>query len=136
MIYVDLDGLRIRNAAYLMTVKHPGLIVKNLSAHPLTDDDLERLGAARFQEPDTEGSQRTGYAVLIDDTYYREYRDQTPAEASAQRLFELAETDRDMPRIVEDMWQVLVDKGLVADADLPQASRDKLANRKSKRAAL
>jgi hypothetical protein len=60
----------------------------------------------------------------------------TVEEISANKLADLASTDSDMPRIVEDMWQVLIDKGLVVDADLPQVSQDKLANRRSKRAAM
>lgn len=52
------------------------------------------------------------------------------------KLEAMAATDKDMPRIVEDMWQIMVDKGLVYDADLPRASQDKLINRKAKRAAL
>jgi hypothetical protein len=41
-----------------------------------------------------------------------------------------------MPRVVEDLIDTLVFKGLISEAELPQAAQDKLANRRNKRAAL
>jgi hypothetical protein len=46
---------------------------------------------------------------------------------------EFAAPDTSFVRVIEDVRDVLKAKGLVADADLPQAAQDKLAARKSLR---
>ncbi len=135
--YVDLDnGLNICAAEYLTGRKRPGLIVKNLTDYPLTDEDLERLGAARFEEPATEGYRRTGKAVLVGQTYYREYVDQTPEEAKLQREAALAETDEKIPRGLEDLINTLVSLGVMTEANLPQATQNNLIDKRAKREAL
>lgn len=48
----------------------------------------------------------------------------------------LKATDADMPRIVEDLIDTLITKGIIVESDLPQAAQDKLANRKDKRSKL
>jgi hypothetical protein len=48
----------------------------------------------------------------------------------------LAHTDSGMPRIIEDLIDLLVAKGTITLADLPLAVRDKLAARKELRAKL
>jgi hypothetical protein len=110
------------------------LIVKRLGV-PLSVGDLERLNAAELDES-AAGDKPTGKAEKVGQVYKEVYGAFSPGDLADQRLAGLAATDADMPRIVEDMWQVLIDKGLVADEDLPQASQDKLANRRTKRAAL
>lgn len=55
---------------------------------------------------------------------------------AAQKLAELAATDKGMARIGEDLIDVLISKGVILIADLPQDTQDKLADRKAKRAAL
>ena len=102
---------------------------------PLTAEDLVRLGAAELDESAT-GDVATGKAIEVGGVYYREYRPYTPEELAAPALAALAATDADMPRIVEDMWQALVDKGLISDSDLPQQAQDKLQARRDARAAL
>jgi hypothetical protein len=134
--YVDLDNdLMICSRSHFTRNKHPGLIVKRLKVE-LTDDDLQRLGAARFQEPASPGYQRTGKAVLVDSTYYREYVDQTPAEAAAQRLAALRATDADMPRALEDLIDTHIRLGTMTFQDLPQATRDRMTDKRDKRDAL
>ncbi len=134
--YVDLENLNICSAVYLTGRKHPSLIVKNLKDYPLTDDDLSRLGAARLDDSAPAGYRATGKAVKVGQTYYREYVDQTPEGAAAQRLSELAATDSDMPRVVEDLIATLVSLGVISETDLPAGAQAKLADRKAKRAAL
>ena len=48
----------------------------------------------------------------------------------------LAATDADMPRVVEDLVDLLIANGVITETDLPQEARDKLTNRKAKRAAI
>lgn len=57
-----------------------------------------------------------------------------PPESSPYEL--LAASDAEMARVVEDIWDALVAKGLLAETDLPQAARDKTAQRKALRARL
>lgn len=53
----------------------------------------------------------------------------TPAE-------QLAATDASTIRLIEDLTDVLIGKGIIAATDLPQAAQDKLNNRKALRAKL
>lgn len=55
-------------------------------------------------------------------------------EALRQAYRDLRESDRVvLPRVIEDVWAALKDKGIVTDSDLPQAARDKLAKREALR---
>ncbi len=49
---------------------------------------------------------------------------------AAEVMEELAETDRNMARITEDLVQALVSKGLILFTDLPHAARRKLMERR------
>jgi hypothetical protein len=49
---------------------------------------------------------------------------------------QLAASDADMIRLIEDLTNTLITKGLIVEADLPQAAQDKLNNRKALRAQL
>lgn len=64
--------------------------------------------------------------------------DHPPPVPTAKELAatQLAATDNSMIRVIEDIWSALKSKNLVTDADLPAASADKLANRKTLREAL
>jgi hypothetical protein len=135
--YVDLDNnMAVCTALFLTGRKHPGLIVKNLKAHPLTDDDLARLGAARLEEPASKTGPATGFAVEVNGVYYRDYRAHTAEELAAQRKAALAETDADMPRVVEDLIGTLIGLGVMAETDLPQVTQERLVDKRNKRAAL
>lgn len=57
-----------------------------------------------------------------------------PPEPSPDEL--LAASDAEMARVVEDIWTALIAKGVLAETDLPQAARDKTAQRKALRARL
>jgi hypothetical protein len=70
---------------------------------------------------------------IVEDEFTTEDLD---AQAAAQRAAELQATDSDMLRIAEDLIDTLISKGVITEADLPQAARNKLNNRKTKRAAL
>lgn len=50
-----------------------------------------------------------------------------------QNAIKLADTDKGMIRVVEDIWEALKAKGLVADADLPSEALDKMNARKALR---
>ena len=53
-----------------------------------------------------------------------------------QAKAELDATDKSMARIAEDLIAALIAKGLIAEADLPQSARDKLAKRSELRSKL
>lgn len=76
---------------------------------------------------------KDGNPILADQEF-------TPEELAereqAQKVAELAATDKDMARVGEDLVDVLLAKGVLDMADLPQTAQDKLADRKAKRAAL
>ena len=137
--YVDLDSMQPCSAQFLTRNKRPGLIVKNLSAYTLTNEDLQRLKASLLDESAT-GDVATGYAVRIGEVYKREYRSFTPEEITAkneaQALKGLQATDADAPHILEMLIILLIQKGVVLGSDFPQDVRDKLADRKAKREAL
>lgn len=129
--YVDLGTMEICSKVFLL--KKYGKA--KVAGVPLSAEDLTDMNAALLENFAT-GDVATGKAVMLSGIYQREYRPYTPAELSAQALAALAATDQDMLRIVEDLVDVLMVKGLIAQEDLPQVVRDKLANRKAKRAAL
>jgi hypothetical protein len=133
--FVDLDTMEICTRTFLTKVKCPGLIIKRIDV-PLSDGDLVRLNAARLDESAPVGYRGTGRAVLIDGTCYREYVDQTPAEAAKQRLADLAATDSGMTRTEEDIIDTLDRLGIMPKTELPQSTQDRHADKKSKRAAL
>ena len=58
------------------------------------------------------------------------------AQEQAQKVADLQATDKDMARIAEDLIDTLIVKGVITMGDLPQDVRDKLTDRKAKRAAL
>jgi len=65
---------------------------------------------------------------IVEDEFTLE---EIEAQAAAQRLADLRSTDADMARIVEDLYNFAVD-----GTPLPQAAKDKIANRKAKREVL
>ncbi len=135
MMYVDLGTMEVCTAGFLTRTKHPGLVVKNLSDHPLTDDDLARLGAARLDESAT-GDIASGRAFKTGGVYYREYRPFTAEELAAPAKAALAETDAGMTRTEEDIIDTLERLGIMAKTELPQSTQDRHADKKAKRAAL
>ena len=58
------------------------------------------------------------------------------AQEQAQKVAELQATDKNMARIAEDLIDTLIAKGVITMGDLPQDARDKLTDRKAKRAVL
>lgn len=135
MQYVDLSTMEVCTRSFLTQVKRPGLIVKNFAGYPLTAGDLTRLDAAPLDESAT-GDRRTGKAIKVDGVYCREYRPFTADELAQQAQAALAATDAEMPRVVEDLIDTLIGLGVMAEADLPQVTRDRLADKRNKRAAL
>ena len=60
-----------------------------------------------------------------------------PAPTEAEiALTALQRTDQNMSRITEDLVDVLVAKGIIALADLPESARGKLENRKELRSKI
>ncbi len=57
-------------------------------------------------------------------------------QAKRQTLLDLSVTDLSMVRAIEDLVSALIDKGVIAETDLPQAVRDKIQARADLRAAL
>lgn len=60
----------------------------------------------------------------------------SPERAADQARQKLAATDMPMIRVLEDLIDALKAKGVIADADLPQSARDKLAERAAERVKL
>ena len=58
------------------------------------------------------------------------------AEAKEQAKAELRESDADMARIAEDLIGALIGKGVIAESDIPQPARSKLARRAELRSKL
>ena len=83
-------------------------------------------------------SARGGIGVVVD------VPDLMPAELAAltaelerqEARRALAETDKEMARVGEDLVDILIVKGLITMDDFPEAARAKIADRKAKRAAL
>ena len=59
-----------------------------------------------------------------------------PVDAKEQAKAELAESDSDMARIAEDLIAALIGKGVLAEADIPQSARSKMAKRSELRSKL
>ena len=55
------------------------------------------------------------------------------AQVKEAKMAKLAATDKDMARVIEDLVDVLIGKGAISMADLPQDAQDKLAYRKTLR---
>lgn len=57
-------------------------------------------------------------------------------DPAAQAKAELAESDSDMARIVEDLINVMLTKDLITESDIPQSAQDKMARRAKLRSRL
>jgi hypothetical protein len=57
-------------------------------------------------------------------------------DPAAQAKAELAESDSDMARIVEDLINVMLTKDLITESDIPAPARDKMDRRAKLRARL
>ena len=68
---------------------------------------------------------------LIDGLAFRSIED-----IAGENLRALEATDKDMIRIAEDLLNLLVDKGLITESELPQYAQDKLSVRRNARANL
>ena len=62
--------------------------------------------------------------------------EEVEADALASAKAELRESDSDMARIAEDLITALISKGVLAEADLPQSARSKMARRSELRSKL
>ena len=57
-------------------------------------------------------------------------------DARAEARAELSETDSEIARIAEDLIQTLISRGVIAESDITEQARDKLAKRVKLRSAL
>ena len=57
-------------------------------------------------------------------------------DSKEQAKAELHESDSDMARIAEDLISALIGKGVIAESDIPQPARSKLARRAELRSKL
>ena len=57
-------------------------------------------------------------------------------DPTAQAKAELAATDSEIARVAEDLIQTLISKGVIAESDIPESARDKMARRAKLRARL
>lgn len=51
-------------------------------------------------------------------------------------LNRLSETDKDMPRGVEDLWDLMITKDIIVESDISVTTKQKLDNKKQLRAQL
>ena len=62
---------------------------------------------------------------------------ETPAlDPKEQARADLAATDKEMARIAEDLIRTLISKGVIAESDIPESARDKMARRAKLRSRL
>lgn len=62
--------------------------------------------------------------------------EQPVVDPKEQAKADLANTDKEMARIAEDLINTLISKGIIAAKDLPKAASDKLVERTELRKAL
>jgi len=82
-----------------------------------------------FTEDATEGQKAAAWDVFNNF-------DWEAAEERAKAEEELAASDAKMSRVIEDVVDLLVARGVFARADLPQSAQDKLATRSALRVKL
>jgi hypothetical protein len=110
-------------------------------------DELVGAGLSPLQEDETTAVQGTETEVFIyvpDNTpesvitqITTIVNNHVPTLApSVEAKQQLAETDLDMVRIIEDLIKLLIAKGVIAETDLPQAARNKIQQRNNLRALL
>lgn len=71
--------------------------------------------------------------LMSTDSEILAWRNQPGTESSLQQL---RQSDQEMIRVLEDLIQVLMDKGIVRLTDLPAAAQEKLMNRSQAREVL
>lgn len=76
----------------------------------------------------------TGDMVALEGVELDAHLNPEPIQPTAGE--QLAATDAGMIRMIEDVTDVLIRKGLITESDLPQAAQDKLTNRKALRAQM
>lgn len=62
--------------------------------------------------------------------------DATPEEAQGAQLSSLSQSDLAIARVLEDLVDVLITRGVIQFTDLPQAAQEKLMTRRQTRAML
>ena len=101
-------------------------------------DDTQTVVAAAFDDGHSESHLVTADVIqawLAEGNTPLPY-EPPPVDLKAQAQANLAASDGDMARIAEDLIYALIAKGLIAEADLPQPARDKLAKRSELRSKL
>lgn len=118
-----------------------GFLIKKYNlvgaSYPLLPGVLEYCGAKTFT-PATTADNEIALSTWSDvnGSAVQDKRTKTTAELNAADISALAATDSDMARVTEDLIDLLVSKGVITEAELPQGAQDKLTNRRSKRAAI
>lgn len=87
--------------------------------------DLVRVEERPFEEMSGE--------LMSTDSEILAWRTLNGAEST---LLQLRQSDQEMIRVLEDLIQVLMDKGVVRLTDLPSAAQEKLMNRSQAREVL
>lgn len=99
---------------------------EEVSGHTVYDIATEQLpDEPRFCKYSTS----TG-KVTVDQAF------KTQALADEAILVQLSALDSDMPRVSEDLIELLVSKGVISESELPQTAQDKLTNRRTLRGQL
>lgn len=80
----------------------------------------------------------TGKAEIIsaDSTEFQKYTDDQAAQSAEELRRQLAATDSGMARLVEDLVDVLINKGVIKFTDLPPAAGAKYLDRQTARERL
>jgi len=88
-------------------------------------------------DPETQKLGPVQYRIKAGDiTRFREVINLTPDEIAERVRMKLEDADGKMARVVEDLVDALVAKGVITLSDLPQEAQDKIAERNALREKL
>lgn len=85
-----------------------------------------------FEQPVTGRSEQ----ISVESEEYRRYSDEHTAHSAEELRQQLAASDTGMARLVEDLVDVLINKGLIKFTDLPSAAGVKYLERQNARQRL
>lgn len=104
--------------------------------YQLVDEGVKRLSDGAIIPSDQRNEMYAEYLVWLAEGNTPLPYDPPPLDPRAEARAELAATDAGMARIAEDLITALISKGVLAEADLPQSARSKMAKRSELRSKL
>lgn len=104
--------------------------------YQLVDGGVKRLSDGAIIPSDQRNEMYAEYLVWLAEGNTPLPYEPPPVDAKEQAKAELCESDSDMARIAEDLLAALIGKGVLAEADLPQSARSRMAKRSELRSKL